>query len=53
MEFNEIIEKVLEHEGGYVDDPTDSVMSMIKMIWVEKPNMVLPNDFIQTLILKT
>tara|TARA_R100001443_G_scaffold91424_1_gene97998 strand:+ start:839 stop:1318 length:480 start_codon:yes stop_codon:yes gene_type:complete len=22
--FNEIIEKVLEHEGGYVDDPTDS-----------------------------
>tara|TARA_Y100000593_G_scaffold14077_1_gene26481 strand:+ start:1664 stop:2143 length:480 start_codon:yes stop_codon:yes gene_type:complete len=22
--FDEIIEKVLEHEGGYVDDPTDS-----------------------------
>ena len=21
--FNEIIEKVLEHEGGYVDDPAD------------------------------
>ena len=21
--FNEIIEKVLEHEGGYVNDPTD------------------------------
>ena len=22
--FDEIIEQVLEHEGGYVDDPTDS-----------------------------
>ena len=23
ISFNEIIEKVLEHEGGYVNDPTD------------------------------
>ena len=23
VEFEEIIEKVLEHEGGYIDDPTD------------------------------
>ena len=23
MNFNKIIEKVLEHEGGYVNDPTD------------------------------
>ena len=23
VEFDDIIEKVLEHEGGYVDDPTD------------------------------
>ena len=22
--FNEIIEKILEHEGGYVDDPLDA-----------------------------
>jgi lysozyme family protein len=24
VEFDDIIEKVLEHEGGYVDDPTDA-----------------------------
>ena len=23
MDFNKIIEKVLKHEGGYVNDPTD------------------------------
>ena len=24
VKFDDIIEKVLEHEGGYVDDPTDA-----------------------------
>ena len=35
--FDEIIEQVLHHEGGYVNDP---------LIWVVKQILVLQKDFI-------